>query len=153
MRTNASSVNKVMPFAVEAAWVTSRWEALGKFARRFNGITTQDFNISIASVFESLRLQGTTIDQFKESVAGIRESIATTMNASATASLQAAHEQLLKCHVLSDLEFIVEANPKKEDDRRRIMELLDSRLEVIGANFSDKQYLLGIHRAAMELTR
>lgn len=141
-----------MPFAVEAAWVTGRWESLGKFTSRFSGNVTQDFNISIASVFESLRLSCTN-EQFKASINDIRESLSTTMSTSATASLQAAHDQMLKCHVLTDLEIIVEANPRKDEDRRKIMELLDGRLGLIGAYSSDKQYLLGIQRAAMELIR
>lgn len=152
MRTNISNVNKIMPFAVEAAWVTSRWESLGKFTNRFNGSMMQDFNISIGTLFESLRSQWDP-DQFTQSVAEIRENIAATMNASATASLQAAHEQLLKCHVLTDLEFIVGSNPKDDVEHRKTMEVLDGRLNVIGAYFNDKQYLLGIRRAAMELTR
>lgn len=152
IRTNASNVNKIMPFAVEAAWVTSRWESLGKFTSRFNGSTIQDFNISIATLFESLRRQCAP-EEFTRAIAEIRENIAATMNASATASLQAAHEQLLKCHVLVDLEFIVGSNPKNDDERRKTMELLDGRLKVIGAYFNDQQYLLGIRRAAMELMR
>lgn len=75
------------------------------------------------------------------------------MNHSATASLQAAHDIMLKCHVLTDLEIITSANPRDEEDRKATMALLDGRVEVIGAYFNDKQYLLGIRRAAMELTR
>ena len=152
MRTNISNVNRIMPFAVEAAWVTSRWESLGKFTSRFNGSMMQDFNISIGTLFESLRSQGSP-DQFTQLISEIRENIAATMNASETASLQAAHEQLLKCHVLADLEFIVGSSPQNDEEHRKTMELLDRRLNVIGAYSNDKQYLLGIRRAAMELMR
>lgn len=152
MQMNISNVNKIMPFAVEAAWVTGRWESLAKFTRRFNGSMTQDFNISVASVFESLRNQCTP-EQFTEAIQDIRESISSSMSASATASLQAAHEQLLKCHVLTDMEIIVGTDTRSEVEHRKTKELLDGRLEVMGAYFNDKQYILGIRRATMELTR
>lgn len=112
----------------------------------------QDFNISIAALFDSLR-KGGSYDQFTAIVQEIRENIASSMNSSATASLQAAHEQLLRCHVLTDLDIIVASNPTNEEEHRKTMSLLDIRLEVIGAYFNDKQYLLGIRRAAMELMR
>lgn len=152
IRSDSSSDNKIMPFAVEAAWATGRWESLVKFKRRFHGNTTQDFNISIASLFESLHKHAGR-DSFAKTLSDAREKIAFSMNHSATASLQAAHDIMLKCHVLTDLEIIINANPRDEEDRKATMALLDGRVEVIGAYFNDKQYLLGIRRAAMELTR
>lgn len=152
MHANTSSESKLMPYAVEAAWVTSRWESLSKFTTRFNGNMAQDFNISIAVLFDSLR-KGDGKEAIQSTLQQIRENIASSMNESATASLQAAHDQLLRCQVLTDLELIIDANPRSEDDRRNIMALLNGRLEVIGAYFNDKQYLLGIRRAALELTR
>lgn len=152
MRINAPNMNKVMPFAVEAAWVTSRWESLAKFTSRFNGTATQDFNISVAYIFESLRGQHDP-EQLGNAIADVRDSIAATMNASATASLHACHEQLLRCHVLTDLEFISSADSKDEGEHRKMMELLDGRLNVLGAYSNDKQYILGIRRAAMEVMR
>lgn len=141
-----------MPFAVEAAWVTGRWESLAKFKGRFHGSIVQDFNISMAALFESLHKHWPS-ECFTGTVQSMREKIASMMTTSATSSLQAAHELLLKCHVLTDLEIIVGSKSGEEDERRSTMTLLDGRLEVIGAYFSDKQYLLGIRRAAMELTR
>ena len=49
-----SAENKILPFAVEAAWVTGRWESLGKFTGRFQEDVAQDFNMSIASLLDSL---------------------------------------------------------------------------------------------------
>ncbi|ODA83274.1 hypothetical protein RJ55_01786 [Drechmeria coniospora] len=151
MRTDLFGDNKIMPFAVEAAWVTGRWESLTKFTSRFHGSAVQDFNIAVGALFGSLHKQCTP-ESFDRAVRGMREKIALEMTSSATASLQAAHELLLKCHVLADVEAIV-GSSGEEDERKRTMKLLDGRLEVIGAYFVDKQYLLGIRRAAMELTR
>lgn len=142
----------MMPFAVEAAWVTGRWESLAKFTSRFHGDVVQDFNISVAALFDSL-YNKCRPDSFSSTVRSIREKIASEMTSTATSSLQAAHDLLLKCHVLTDLEIIVGFKAGGEEERRRTMALLSGRFEVIGAYYHDKQYLLGIRRAAMELTR
>lgn len=142
----------MMPFAVEAAWVTGRWDRLSKFIGRFHGDVDQEFNISVAALFDSLYRKCTPAS-FSKTVESIREKIASEMTSSVTSSLQAAHELLLKCHVLTDLEIIVDSETREEEERGKTMALLGGRFEVIGAYYHDKQYLLGIRRAAMELTR
>ncbi|KOS20730.1 Protein kinase rad3 [Escovopsis weberi] len=152
MRIDSSVDSKIMPFAVEAAWVTGRWDNLATFIGRFQGSFAQDFNILLARLFDSLHKkcgEDTLLDSIRE----IREAVASSMTTSATISLQAAHDIMLKCHVLTDLEMIVSSRSSTEDDRNKLMVLLHDRLEVIGAYFSDKQYILGIQRAAMELMR
>ncbi|KAH8711053.1 Protein kinase rad3 [Beauveria bassiana] len=152
MFTDSPSDVKIMPYAVEAAWVTGRWESLGKFVEKFQGDLAQDFNMSLASIFSSL-YKNKAHSGLNQTVQGMREKIGAAMTTSATASLQAAHDSLLKCHVLADLEVIINLRPDREDDRKQALGLLDNRLDIIGAYFYDKQYILGIRRAAMELTR
>lgn len=152
MQIDPSADNKVMPFAVEAAWVTGRWESLAKFTSRFQGSIIQDFNMSVAALFDSLH-RNSGPEAFTKMIRDMREKISSSMTASATSSLNAAHELLLKSHVLTDLEVIVGANAGREDERRKTMSLLDERLELVGGRFNDKQYILGIRRAAMELSR
>lgn len=141
-----------MPFAVEAAWVTGRWESLSKFLHKYTASPTQDFNISVASLFEAVRKQSAP-QEVASILRGIREKIASALNSSNTMSLQAAHDMMLKCHTLTDLELITQADTSNEEDHRQIITLLEGRLTVIGAYFNDKQYLLGVRRAAMELLR
>ena len=152
MQTDVSADMKVMPFAVEAAWVTGRWESLAKFMRRFQGNHTQDFNMSLAALFDSL-LRHQEFDSFETLLQDVQDQVASSMTASATSSLHAAHDLLLKCHVLTDLEVIVDTKRGDKDQPRKSLSLLDGRLEIIGGRFSDKQYLLGVRRAAMELCR
>ena len=57
MLSSTTQDNKIMPFAVEAAWVTRRWESLSKFLKRYGANATQDFNISVAGLFELVRKQ------------------------------------------------------------------------------------------------
>ena len=83
----------------------------------------------------------------------LRDKAAGSMTYSATSSLRACHDAMLKCHVLSDLELIANEKLKGDGDQQGVLMALDRRLEVLGAYVSDKQYLLGIRRAAMELMR
>ncbi|UKZ81191.1 hypothetical protein TrVFT333_008963 [Trichoderma virens FT-333] len=153
MRTDSlSNDNRIMPFAIEAAWVTGRWESLEKFINRFQGNVLQDFNMSLGVLFESLYKSAPT-QTFSETAKMMKENIALSMTSSTTASLQAAHEIMLKCHVLTDLEIIIGAKPESDEDRMKTMSLLEGRCEVIGAYFNDRQYVLGIQRAAMQLLR
>jgi serine/threonine-protein kinase ATR len=138
-----------MPFAIEAAWVTGRWESLDKFIHRFQGNVLQDFNMSLGVLFESLYKK----QPFTETAKMMKENIALSMTSSTTASLQAAHDIMLKCHVLTDLEIILGTNPESEEERMKTISLLEGRCEVIGAYFNDRQYVLGIQRAAMQLLR
>lgn len=152
MHTDVAKDNKIMPYAVEAAWVTGRWESLAKFTKRFHGNITQDFNISLATIFDSLH-KGHDPDKILMTLQGMREKISSSMNTSATASLQACHDLLLKCHVLTDVEIIIGAKSGDEEAHKKTTALLERRLEIIGAYSQDKQYLLGVRRAVMELTR
>ncbi|KAL7931001.1 hypothetical protein V8C35DRAFT_310988 [Trichoderma chlorosporum] len=147
-----SNDNRIMPFAIEAAWVTGRWESLEKFINRFQGNVLQDFNMSLGVLFESLHKSAPT-QTFSETAKMMKENIALSMTSSTTASLQAAHEIMLKCHVLTDLEIIIGAKAESDEDRMKTMSLLEGRCEVIGAYFNDRQYVLGIQRAAMQLLR
>lgn len=152
IRANSSSENRIMPFAVEAAWVTGRWESLEKFTNRFQGSKLHDFNMSIAYLFDSLRA-GRGTEHYAEILREIRESVSSSLNASATTSLRTAHEQLLRSHVLTDIEMIITAGHHSETEHRKLLSLLDNRLNMIGAYSNDKQYLLGVRRAAMMLTK
>lgn len=153
MRTDSlSNDNRIMPFAIEAAWVTGRWESLEKFINRFQGNVLQDFNMSLGVLFESL-YKSAPAQTFSETAKMMKENIALSMTSSTTASLQAAHEIMLKCHVLTDLEIIIGAKAESDEDRMKTMSLLEGRCEVIGAYFNDRQYVLGIQRAAMQLLR
>ncbi|KAL6361487.1 hypothetical protein LRP88_04956 [Fusarium phalaenopsidis] len=152
MHTDVSTDNKIMPYAVEAAWVTGRWQSLAKFSKRFHGDVVEDFNISVATIFAKLRNKS-DFSELTLLVNDMRRKISASMSTSSTASLQACHDLLLKAHILTDLEIIMTTPTEDEVARQKSMSLLDRRLEVLGAYVNDKQYLLGIRRAAMELSR
>ncbi|KAK1990998.1 phosphatidylinositol 3 [Colletotrichum falcatum] len=153
MRTDPSTENRIIPYAVEAAWATRRWDTLSKYTSRFHGSPLEDFNVSIAKLFNALQQRGADSEAFPRMLQSMREKIASSMTHSATSSLQACHDLRLRCHVLTDLEIIAGTPASENEAHQEAMTMLNRRLEVLGAYVSDKQYLLGIRRAAMELSR
>lgn len=155
--TTPATINRIAPFAVEASWATGRWETVQKYLNSYNaGDVTEVFNLGIGQALMCLR-EGRR-EQFAQYVHLLRDKVSASMSYSATSSLQACHDAMLKAHVLNDLELIAErsaqaADPVQEPDQQEISTVLSRRLEVIGAYVNDKQYLLGIRRAAMELMR
>ncbi|KAK4192472.1 protein kinase rad3 [Podospora australis] len=152
MKTTAQTVNRIVPFAVEASWATGRWEALEKYLNCFNaGEVHEIFNLGVGKAL--LCLKNGDVDQFRENIQMIRDKVAGTLTYSTTSSLKACHDAMLRCHVLGDLDMLANDRYNAGADQQAILEALDRRLEVLGAYVSDKQYLLGIRRAAMHLLR
>ncbi|KAK5663169.1 hypothetical protein OQA88_6586 [Cercophora sp. LCS_1] len=152
MKSTSSSVNRIVPYAVEASWATNRWKTLEKYLQLYSaGDVSEVFNLGVGQALLSLK-EGSTND-FKEHISMLREKVAGSMTFAATSSLRASHDLMLRCHVLSDLEMIVDVPTAQDGDQQPILSALDRRLEVLGAYVSDKQYLLGVRRAAMELMR
>ncbi len=148
----ANTTNKIAPFAVEASWATGRWQTLQKYLEQSNaGDISEVFNLGIGQAL--LCLRDGNVEKFKEHIHMLRDKVGASMTYSTTASLRASHDAMLKCHVLSDLEMIANENLKGDGDQQVVLTALDRRLEVLGAYVSDKQYLLGVRRAAMELMR
>lgn len=152
VNVNGATINKIAPFAVEAAWATGRWETLQKYLNSYNaGDILENFNLGVGSALLALK-RGQT-EGFASQIQELKEITASSMSLSATASLQAAHDAMLKCHVLADLDIIAGDHKKENGSQQETMTLLNRRLEMLGAYVNDKQYVLGIRRAAMELMR
>ncbi|KAK3363362.1 phosphatidyl inositol 3-kinase-like protein [Lasiosphaeria hispida] len=152
MKTTATTINRIAPFAVEASWATNRWQTLEKYLRLYSaGDVSEVFNLGIGQALLSLK-EGNT-DKFKDHIKMLREKVAGSMSYATTSSLRACHDPMLRCHVLGDLEMIISAEPKEYGHQKALLSALDRRLEVLGAYVDDKQYLLGVRRAAMELVK
>ncbi|KAI5922289.1 phosphatidyl inositol 3-kinase-like protein [Camillea tinctor] len=149
--TAATTINRIVPYAVEASWATGRWQTMQKFISKYQGDRTENFNVSIAQAL--MYLQKGWTQGFLEEMKIIRDRISSSMTFSATSSLQACHESMLRSHVLTDLELIAGIHNDGDQHPQETLKSLNRRLEVLGSYVGDKQYLLSIHRAAMELTR
>ncbi len=149
--TAATHINRIVPYAVEASWATGRWETMRKFIEKYQGDRTENFNVSIAQAL--LYLQQGWSKSFVDEMKILRERVGSSMTYSTTSSLQTCHEAMLKCHVLTDLELIAGINDDGVQPIEETLKTLNRRLEVLGSYVNDKQYILGIRRAAMERMR
>lgn len=140
------AIQKLLPYAAEASWVTGKWDILSKYLKKTTFDVGGDFNIAVGHLLDALRRGDTAA--VTSTIAGLRESVAHRLSGPTTDSIHACHEAMLRLHVITDIEMIAGT-----DERVEVLQSLSRRLEVIGAHPNDKQYLLGIRRAAMQLAR
>ena len=110
-----------------------------------------NFNVGVGLVLLALRRNNSA--EFQGGIAKLRQLLAKSLSPSTTTSVQASHEVLVKLHALYEIEAVSGIGSEGTMKREVILENLDRRLDIIGAYTSDKQYLLGVRRAAMTLSR
>ncbi|TGO14465.1 hypothetical protein BTUL_0052g00020 [Botrytis tulipae] len=150
MHTATKTVGKLLPFATEASWATGRWAALQKYTSVAGRDLEEDFNVSIGKALLALHEKETT--RFVSSIEDLREQITCSLSRATTSSIGSCHDPMLKLHVLTELEMIAGVDHTEPIPKEELLESLDRRLETIGGYLNDKQYLLGIRRAAMQLS-
>jgi serine/threonine-protein kinase ATR len=89
---------------------------------------------------------------FKEIINDLRLTVAKSLTTNSVTSLQSCHDSILKLHALAEVESIACSGNDEGHSRSRTRGVLASRLDILGGYISDKQYLLGLRRAIMELT-
>ncbi|GKZ51429.1 serine/threonine-protein kinase M1, partial [Aspergillus brasiliensis] len=144
---------KFLPFAVEATWITSNWGKLDEYLQQFSQLGRGEFNIEIGLALNAFRHRKYT--EFWEHIEALRLSVAKSLTANSVVSLQSCHDSILKLHALHEVESIARAKlegREGNDSRTKLPDILDRRLDILGGYISDKQYLLGLRRATMELT-
>ncbi|TGO91177.1 hypothetical protein BPOR_0036g00070 [Botrytis porri] len=150
MHTATKTVGKLLPFATEASWATGRWAALQKYTSIAGRDLEEDFNVSIGKALLALHEKETT--RFVSTIEDLRKQITCSLSRATTSSIGSCHDPMLKLHVLTELEMIAGVDYTEPIPREELLESLDRRLETIGGYLNDKQYLLGIRRAAMQLS-
>ncbi|KIX02531.1 uncharacterized protein Z518_08472 [Rhinocladiella mackenziei CBS 650.93] len=133
----------LVPYAMEAAWATGRWDRLSSYVPQSGGY---DFASHIAEIMLAVNRESkeTAIQLIDE----LYRSTASEFTPNVISSFQAGHDTMLRLHVLSDVRLITTAT---KDDRMAVLENLRGRLDILGSNVADKQYLLGVRRAMMSL--
>ncbi|KAL8917919.1 MAG: hypothetical protein Q9208_007662 [Pyrenodesmia sp. 3 TL-2023] len=140
-----------IPFACEASWVTGRWNKLEDYLARATDTLKGNFSVGVARAL--LALAKGEEDVFAQILDDVRRRTARSLSATNTSSLQACHDILLKLHALTELETIGGLPKPGRLSKKDLLTSLDRRLDLLGAFSSDKQYLLGLRRAAMQLSR
>ena len=151
LHESQATVLMTRPFAVEASWVTGKWDKLDHYLPHKDAGFGGDFNVGIGSVL--LALYKKDFHRSTEMISLIQKGIAKGLSMPATTSLQACHDDMLKFHILTEISVISGLNESEDPDLPSLLTALDQRLNVLGAFFIDKQYLLGLRRAAMQLSK
>lgn len=145
-----SATSKLLPFAIQASWVAGKWAKLRKYVSLSSNPLESDFDIGLGSAL--LALHDKDLDHFSEAVQKLRQNSARILSTTNTASLQACHDVVLRFHALAEVEAISGARTAADRDREVVLENMGRRIDVLGAFLSEKQYLLGLRRAAMQLS-
>ncbi|KAI9796181.1 MAG: hypothetical protein M1825_000866 [Sarcosagium campestre] len=149
MHQSPFAMSKALPFAMEAAWVTGKWSMLQQYVDMSSGVLDHAFEVGVGHALLALHQQQQ--DKFGKIITELGAHVATGLSRSTTASLQACHDDLLKLQVITEIGMISGASGQHVE-RRDVIDDLDRRLDLLGSFLSDKQYLLGVRRAAMELS-
>jgi serine/threonine-protein kinase ATR len=142
----SQSLPFVLPYAVESAWVSGRWDRLISYVGLANK-QSGNFDIGIARLLLSVLDKDRNL--FDSLLEEVYRNTAGSLSMNSIGSLQTSHDTMLKLHVLTDLRQISDA---REEDKSEVLVSLQSRLNVLGSYVGDKQYLLGVRRAAMQIT-
>lgn len=140
-----------LPFAAEASWVTGKWDKLKQYLLPSGEAFGGDFNVRIGGAL--LALSQENLVGFSEAIDNLRHVTARSLSAINTSSLQACHEAMLRFHALTEVDAISGVSAGENDETSTLLSSLDKRLDLLGAFVSDKQYLLGLRRATMQLSR
>lgn len=131
--------------------MTGKWSKLRRYLSPSVEAFNEDFNVRIGGAL--LALSQEDVNKFSASLNKLRQITARGLSTTNTASLQACHEAMLRFHAITEVEAISGVNAADENDKLSLLSTLDKRLELLGAFVSDKQYLLGLRRATMQLSK
>ena len=148
MHTPASNALS-LPFAIESSWCVGKFEKLKVYVDQAP-VTTKDFNVGMGQAL--LALSERNPEKFSSKIEEIRVSIARNLSVSNTASLQDCHDAMIRCHILAEVEAITQMSEPKSSNKAKFLSSLDQRLDILGPFLADKQYVLGLRRAAMQLS-
>lgn len=151
LQRSDSSEMLSLPFAIEASWVTGKWDKLREYLSSATDISEVDFNVGIGRAL--MALSDNRVDEFCSILDQLRQHTARGLSATNTTSLQGCHESLLRFHVLTEVETISGVHRPDYLERSGLIRSLNQRLDVLGPFLSDKQYLLGLRRATMQLSK
>ena len=140
-----------LPFAAEACWATSNWTRLDQLLSEIPVSKVRDFNVGVGKAL--LALASNDSSAFQTAVGRQRTEIMRGLSARPISSLASCHDHLLRLQALSDLEAVSGSETSKSLDGGDLFMILRQRMSVVGAYSSNKQYLLGLRRAAMELSQ
>lgn len=135
---------------MEASWIMGKWDKLDSYIRLCMDNNADDFNIGIGKALNALRRGDRAV--FNDVINGLRLGVAKSLTVNSVSSLQSCHVSMLKLHALTEVESIADTENTSDTTHSDVCRTLDRRLDILGGYLADKQYLLGLRRASMELS-
>lgn len=152
LRHSSSSLGaRLLPLAVEASWHTMKFSSTEKLLASSPGETLQDFDVGLGKALLAMHRQDS--DEFVAIISSLRDMAAKGLTMSTTTSSRSCHKAMLQLHALYEVEWLSKFSSADQQEQNAVPETLDRRLNVLGPFTSDKQYLLGLRRATMQLCR
>ena len=136
-------VVQLKPFATEAAWATCRWNDLSKLV---SVSPNDDFSSSVARSL--LHAQKNDNHEASILLEDLYKSTALELTPTAIISLENSHDTLRRLHTIEDVRLLLTTD---KEHKSEAMSALRKRLDILGSNVRDKQYLLTLWRAAMRV--
>ncbi len=131
--------------------MTGKWAKLNKYLTESRVTLGGEFNVGVGSALLALSQDKT--DQFSTTLDSLRQNIAKSLSTNNTMSLQSCHDAMLHFHVLTEIEAISGVRGQDDVEKWSLVKSLNQRLDVLGAFLSDKQYILGLRRATMQVSK
>jgi serine/threonine-protein kinase ATR len=145
-----NSSDFTLPFAAEASWLIGRWDSLKDLINSPAASRSEDFNVGLGKAI--LAIEQSDKDGLSAVLKQLRRSISKTFTSSSTSSLSAAHGHLLKLHVLYEIDAL-SGLTSHGLDVDELQTSLSGRLDALASFTEDKQFILGIRRAIMSLSK
>ena len=154
MKNTNTPSPRIVDIAVQASWLSEKWEYLETFLKTNLESTKSSYEIHLGRALSALRLQDS--DTFKNAIQAARQEVVKELSHSSTGTLDQCHSSMLKLHALFEVESISSAmnegqfqHPKKKET---FMARLQQRLDLLGASARDKEHILAIRRAVFALS-
>ncbi|RPA97874.1 hypothetical protein L873DRAFT_1828879 [Choiromyces venosus 120613-1] len=149
MEKHPNTRPKILRYAVEAAWISGKWDVLERNLEKSNEHTENLYELRVGNALHALRKCDS--GAFTKAISLARECVLGGLTESFTSSLRQCHESMVKLHALSELEEISNALGNGTYGNE-IASNLRRRLDVLGTYSKDKQHLLALRRAAYVLS-
>lgn len=154
MTKNTTISPRIIDIAVQASWLSEKWEHLDTLLKANLQGNESSFEIHLGRALSALRAEDSETSQ--DFIQAARQEVVKGLSYSSTGTLDQFHPSMLKLHALSEVESISGAikegqfhHPKKKE---AFMARLQRRLDLLGASARDKEYILAIRRAVFALS-
>lgn len=139
--------DKAYIFAVEAAWMSSKWDELASYTDKYSTAPQQEvpFDLDVGRAIVAYRNEKDDI--LKNAITNARVTISKSFALSNTVSFRQCRESLFRLHILSEVEMITSSLRGSDAKLDGLSVSLENRLKIIEPSPKERQYLLALRRA------